>query len=362
MGSRPVQDPAPKERTTSQRVEVHPLTSSTDASWSDFVERSDRTTFFHELSWKKVLESSFPFQARYFLVRRGGAVTGVLPLFSVDNPFVRPTLVSVPFGVYGGVVAEDAESEGELVERVATLSREEGVSYCELRQVESVDDERLVPKNGYATFIRDLPEDPAECLRMLPRKARAAARQAIHRHSLEISAGPEQVDEFYRLFVHNKRHLGSPVLPRRFFDALFEVLGDRADLMLVRYRGRAVSGVVSFLFKDRVMPYYSGSLHEHEGLQINNFMYLKLMERGVDLGCRSFDFGRSRADSGSYRFKKHQGFQAQALGYQYYLERSKELPDLSPSNPRFRLAEEIWKRLPLPVVRGLGPLLIRYFV
>jgi len=36
------------------------------------------------------------------------------------------------------------------------------------------------------------------------------------------------------------------------------------------------------------------------------------------------------------------------------------MPDLSPSNPRFRLATELWKRLPLGVTKAVGPVLTRY--
>ena len=48
------------------------------------------------------------------------------------------------------------------------------------------------------------------------------------------------------------------------------------------------------------------------------------------------------------------------LPYQYLLLRGQAMPDLSPSNPRFNLAQRVWPRLPLPVTKVLGPLVTRY--
>jgi hypothetical protein len=36
------------------------------------------------------------------------------------------------------------------------------------------------------------------------------------------------------------------------------------------------------------------------------------------------------------------------------------MPDLSPSNPKMRLAVNAWKRLPLPLTKIIGPRLTRY--
>jgi hypothetical protein len=76
-------------------------------------------------------------------------------------------------------------------------------------------------------------------------------------------------------------------------------------------------------------------------------------------GYQIFDFGRSREGTGPYHFKRHWGFEPEALPYQYILQRG-SIPNLSPSNPKMRLAIAAWKRLPLAVTKTLGPRLTRY--
>ncbi|MBI4878934.1 MAG: GNAT family N-acetyltransferase [Planctomycetes bacterium] len=212
----------------------------------------------------------------------------------------------------------------------------------------------------YVTFLRDLPESAEDCLGMIPRKSRASTRHARDRHQMELVEGHACFDRFYELFVQNKRNLGSPVFARSFFARLLHLYGAEALIHGVRCQGRIVAGVLSFVFRDTLMPYYSGSEEAAERLGSMNFMYWKLMEAGVERGLKRFDFGRSRAGTGASTFKQNMGFEPAPLHYEYYLRRGAEIPSVNPSNPRFDGVKRLWRRLPLPLVRLLGPPLMKY--
>ena len=80
-----------------------------------------------------------------------------------------------------------------------------------------------------------------------------------------------------------------------------------------------MAGVMSFYYRDTVLPYYGGSIPEARNLSPNNFMYWKLMSRAGEKGCKYFDFGRSKQETGTFNFKRHMGFEPISLPYQYYL-------------------------------------------
>jgi CelD/BcsL family acetyltransferase involved in cellulose biosynthesis len=88
-------------------------------------------------------------------------------------------------------------------------------------------------------------------------------------------------------------------------------------------------------------------------------MYWDVMARAGQRGVRLFDYGRSKRETGSYRFKKHWGFEETPLAYEYSLVRAKTMPNVSPTNAKYHLFVEAWKRLPLPLSRMLGPPLAR---
>ena len=115
---------------------------------------------------------------------------------------------------------------------------------------------------------------------------------------------------------------------------------------------------MSFCFRDELLAYYSGTAPGADReFSASNFMYLALQEWAVRQGFSRFDFGRSRKDAGAFRFKQHQGFEPADLHYVYRLVRDRELPSLNPSNPKTRVLQENWRRLPAGLARRLsGPL------
>jgi FemAB-related protein (PEP-CTERM system-associated) len=177
-------------------------------------------------------------------------------------------------------------------------------------------------------------------------------------HDLE-SRVEDHLDNFYPIFSESYRNLGTPVLSRSYFEAIKNGLGADCEVLTVFKGETAVASVMSYYFRDEVIPYYGGSRTMARPLMANDFMYWELMRRGCESGKGMFDFGRSREGTGSYRFKKHWGFVPEPLHYQYALVKQSEMPDLSPGNPKYRLAIKIWKRMPASLTRILGPILAR---
>ena len=89
-------------------------------------------------------------------------------------------------------------------------------------------------------------------------------------------------------------------------------------------------------------------------------MYMALQEWAVERGFRHFDFGRSRKDSGAFKFKTNQGFEGRPLYYRYHLVRDRGLPSFNPSNPRTAVLRNAWSRMPIWAVRPLSDRLARY--
>ena len=119
--------------------------------------------------------------------------------------------------------------------------------------------------------------------------------------------------------------------------------------------GRALSSVLSFYFRDEVLPYYAGDDETAREMAANDFKYWELMRRACQRGVKVFDYGRSKLGSGSYAFKKNWGFEPQPLHYEYKLCRARAVPDVNPLNPKYRLLIAAWRRLPLPLANLIGP-------
>jgi len=294
------------------------------------------------------------------VAKRGGEICGVLPLFLAANWIQGRTLISSPFAVYGGILASDEEARQALCQAACRMAVEDKVQYLELREPHSPLGSELQTKNLYVTFEQELPSDPALLLKQLPKDTRYMIRKG-QKAGLRTVKGNDQLGPLHDIYAHSVRHLGTPVFAKRYFKILLEEFGNAAETTVIWNGNAAVAAVLSFRFRDQILPYYGGSLVEARALAANNFMYWEVLRDACERGIRRFDFGRSKLGTGSYTFKSQWNMQERPLPYQFYLANRKTLPNFSPVNPRFRLAIDIWKKMPIPVTKTFGPALVKLF-
>ena len=121
------------------------------------------------------------------------------------------------------------------------------------------------------------------------------------------------MDRFFALYADNVHRHGTPPLAKRYFEALQRVFGrDCEVLTVVEPGGKSVSSVLSFYFRDEVLPYYAGDIEAARDLAANDFKYWELLRRSCERGLRSFDFGRSKRGHGPIRLQEELGTGADA--------------------------------------------------
>ena len=169
----------------------------------------------------------------------------------------------------------------------------------------------------------------------------------------------KDVSRLYPLYAGSVRNLGTPVLAKRYIECLNSVFHDFIEIITITQDDRPLSSVMSFYFRDEVLPYYGGGCREARQFAANDFMYWEVMRRACLSGLRVFDFGRSKLGTGSYAFKKHWGFEPKPLHYEHALLRLDQIPQINPLNPKYALMIATWKRLPLFVANRIGPIVSR---
>lgn len=328
-----------------------------EAAWDAFVKSSSDGTVFHLIAWKRLVEDVFGHRPHYLYATDATGIRAILPLFEVNGLLSGRVLVSVPYGVYGGLCGADHEARERLMSEARRLVADRRARHVELRQLHGPMP-NLPTKSVYVSFRRSISPDPEVNMLAIPGKQRRWVRKGT-KNGLEVSWGWEPLDAFYDIFTRNMHRLGSPAFPARAFATIRDYFGDEAALLTVWHEKRLVAGVQVFYFRDQVLPYYAAASHEALHLGVNDFMYWELICQAARDGYRTFDFSRSRIGSGSYEFKRHWGFTPEPLAYQYLFLSGGDIPNLSPSNPRLKLLIETWKRLPVPVTRWLGPVLTK---
>jgi FemAB-related protein (PEP-CTERM system-associated) len=324
-------------------------------SWDRFVATRSDAAGYHEWAWREVFVNAFGHEPVYLAARADDEVVGVLPLVVIESRLFGRSLTSLPFLNYGGIVADDDVVCAQLLEAAAEVARRRQCPHVELRHVN-----RRLPhlpvRQHKVTMLLPIESGMWE---RVDRKVRNQIRKAQKSHLVAFRGGAELLDEFYTVFARNMRDLGTPVYSRRLFEEVLRAFPDRTAIHVVRLDGRPVAAGLTFRTRGRVEVPWASSIRDFNPLCPNHLLYWSILESAVERGADTMDFGRSTPGEGTFRFKEQWGAQPVPLHWEYLLLQGHALPNVSPSNPKYRLMIETWKRLPLPVATALGPHIVR---
>jgi FemAB-related protein (PEP-CTERM system-associated) len=336
---------------------VRKATAADAAAWDAFVLAAPTGNFFHRYGWRRIIEESMRQPCHFLLAERDGRIEGVLPLGEVKSRLFGHTLISMPYSVYGGIVAETPEAAAALDHAAQALARELGVGHLEYRDRDAPAHPEWPGSDLYFTFRKPLDSEVEKNMQEIPRKQRAMVRKGIKAGL--VSEVERDLSRFYPAYCESWHRLGTPVFPKRYFQLLLEEFGEDVDIVSVTLEQKVVCCVMNFYFRDEVWPYFAGITAGARAVAGSDFMYWEVMRMAVEKGCKLFDFGRSKVGTGSYDFKHNWGFSAQPLHYGYHLVRAGAVPENNPNNPKYRLFIQAWQHMPLPLANFIGPRIIR---
>jgi FemAB-related protein (PEP-CTERM system-associated) len=344
----------------SAALQVHRLDSHNPAQvarWEAFVAACPQATFFHRAGWQTIIREVFRHDTYFLYAEAQGQIQGVLPLGHVNSRLFGNALTSLPFAVYGGVAALTDDAATALEQEAQRLAQSLGTDHLELRNVQRRHTDWPL-QDLYVTFRKEILPKEEDNMLAIPRKQRAMVRKGI-KNGL-TSALDANVDRFFALYADNVHRHGTPAMPKRYFQALMDTFGADCEVLTVSSaQGTPLSSVLSFYFRDEVLPYYAGDDEAARDLAANDFKYWELMRRACARGLKVFDYGRSKAGTGPYAFKKNWGFEPTPLHYEFCLYKRDSIPQNNPNNAKYKLLIATWRRMPLGLATWLGPHIVR---
>lgn len=341
---------------TSRIASVHTF-SGEDAEWNAWVRDAPGSTFCHLAGWREVMRDVLGHEPVYTVATDpDGAWSGVLPMVSVRSRLFGRYLLSMPFLNYGGPLGSSAARQ-RLAEHAVEEARSRRVGLLELRSRTRV--------------LGDLPVSERKVTVTLPLPAttealwsdtfRAKLRSQIRRPmkaGMTTRFGADQLEPFYEVFTRNMRDLGTPVLPRAFFERIARVLGDQVEFCTVWLGDQPVASGCGFVWNDEFEITWASSLREHNRSAPNMLLYCAFMERMIEREVKVFNFGRCTPGGGTHKFKLQWGGVDEPLPWSQWSPTGVDATP-SPERPIFQAATAVWQRLPLAVANRLGPLLAR---
>jgi FemAB-related protein (PEP-CTERM system-associated) len=332
------------------------LTPSERGLWTDFVARNSGN-YCQVLEWQRVLAVSYRLETHFLMFFDAGIPVGLLPLAVIPSLFSRKA-VSLPFCNYGGLLVAGNFDKQRVLQSALDYLGARGIARIEFRDLRGLADGK---SSSEVTLLLDLPETQELLWKNVGDKARNQVRKA-ERAGLAAHWGPDQAGDLYDIYAENMGRLGTPVHARAFVDGILDAFGERADVLTVRLGGQAVAAMLVLKHDDTWADPIASSRVEFKHLNANMLLYWEALRQAMLSGAKRFDFGRSKKESGTYRFKRQWGAREAPLDYYTYVDgvRVESASTDAYRGGKAALFAKFWTRLPSSFQRLVGPEIRRF--
>jgi serine/alanine adding enzyme len=351
--------PADPVAQSDSSLQVRRIDDDGRGAWDGYVLNCPRRELYHLYAWRDVIRDAFGGETYYLAAFRNEQIVGVLPLARLNSRLFGNFLVSLPYFNYAGVLANDDESVAALWRSAITLGESLGAAHVELRHAAPLLSVQAV-RTDKVTMILDLPATADALTKQLPAKLRSQIKRPQREGVVAQVGGVELLDDFYNVFASNMRDLGTPVYGRNLFAIILKYFPDVARLVVIRLKEQPVAAAFVIGHNGMMEIPWASSLREFNHISVNMALYWEVLKYSIEAGYARFDFGRTTADSGTFKFKKQWGAQPKQLYWHYWMKNGGGPPQINHANPKYHLMISTWQRLPLWLANWLGPKLIKH--
>ncbi len=328
--------------------------------WNKFVLSMKDHSFYFLYEWKEIIEQTFGHKSFYIAIENDASeITGILPLIYMRSFFWGKFLISLPFVNYGGIVAENNDIRIALLNEAIFIAKEKKIDFIELRHLKQYN-LMLPQKKNKVVMLLTLPPDPDLLWKSFPSEVRNQVRKAQKNSIQVINGGLELLNGFYDVFAHNMRDLGTPVYSKVFFENIMKLFPHETRIFSLIWHDIIIASGFTIGYRGKLEIPWASSNKRFNKLCPNNLLYWHILKCGCEQGYETFDFGRSSWNSGTFKFKKQWGALPHQLYWDYWLKENSILPEINPNNDKYKFIIKMWKHLPIPITKLIGPEIVKY--
>ena len=327
-------------------------------NWNAYVKTNPSATIYHMAEWRQLIKNTFGHDGHYLYASgTNNKIKGVLPLIRLKSRLFGDFLVSMPYFNYGGAVADHPDIESKLMSAANDYASELNASHIEYRDDVARTD--YPARTDKVNMILPLPSCKQVLWEGFTPKLRAQIKRPQRENPVVKHGHVELLEDFYRVFARNMRDLGTPVYGRSFFHHILMTFPEQSRILTISLGNKPVAAAFLIGYGETLEIPWASTVRAVNHLSINMLMYWEILGFAIENNYSFFDFGRSSKKAGTYQFKKQWGARPIQSYWHYWLSTGKTMPSLNPNNPKYRLAIEVWKRLPISVTKLVGPMIVK---
>ena len=330
-------------------------------TWDAYIKHHPQSSIYHSQIFLNTISHTFGHKLKLLIAtdNTSNNIVGLVPIVEQKSPLFGHLWTSIPFVNYGGILADNAEIEKELLKKAKSFAFEAGVKQIEIRGLYQRPCDWKINTDKASMWLK-LPADSDTLLKSFKAKLRSQINKG-YTEQVSIRIGKsELLSDFYAVFSRNMRDLGTPVYSIKLFKNILESLAYNAHIVMVYFEGKPASCAFLIRSENRMEIPWASTIREYNQHNLNMVLYWEVLKLSCKNGCEIFDFGRSSIDASTYRFKKQWG----SLPIQHYWYSNspdaQESSGVNPNNPKYQLMIRVWQRLPVWLANLIGPHIVKY--
>jgi len=345
---------------------VAPAGGADVTSWLQYIQRTG--VAFNTPEWAAVVRDCYGFED--CTVHSGAAS---LPLFYSWSPLFGRKLVSAVFNSYASPVYDSVDECRELLRMAVATALARRVSLLEVKSLYPlpsalVEELRLIERRRYRTTLIDLDAHRSDLsgysANFRSHLRRAYARVARAEVSIARTTALADVRSFHDVMLRHYRDNHSMIgQPRRLFEIMHErlILAGKGDLWVAKTADGVVIGGILFVTTPTIATgAFGASNASYRHLSIDAVMKDVTLRFYAERGFALYDLGISSPKQEALLFAKSR-FRGMTFDIPYYyrLVEGGHVPEIDFADAYLGL-RRLFRWVPMPLVRRLSPLVVRY--
>jgi hypothetical protein len=328
-------------------------------NWDEFVRDHPHSIAWQSYGWSDVVCKHNGLDFYPIAVFDGGRIQGILPIYHVKDVTGKSRLISVPYAVAGGMLADNPDVRKILLDKAIEISHRYNSCKITLKQYKLKIEEKLLIDDNYYNRELSLTPDIDKLWESISTGNQEKVTEALKLGAV-LDYPSNDVSTFYNLLVRHHHTRGIPCVSKRWIEDLLAF--QMYSIALLKVKGEIIVATMVKEFKDTISFPFTCLAKKDDGISLPAYaLYWELIKYFATGGKTIFHSGRIPLTDDAEPHRLGWGGVKYQYFYQYYPNIGTKTEYTTKRGKKRELIEECWKRLPLSVAIILGPRIVKYF-
>ena len=344
---------------TSKEIKTEVVDESFRDKWNLYLRNQPYSIAWHSWDWHHVVIKQFPHQFFPLAALRADSIIGVFPLYRLDYGKHRNALISVPFAVAGGIVADTPEIENLLLKESINLSKTIGTEKIVMKQYKRRIEGDLRTDDTYFNRELSLKAGPDTLWNNLNDKNRELIRLA-QKDNLTLQFPCNDLALFYKLVFRHHHRMGIPCVSKKYVSDLVD--SKMYSTAVIYSNSKPLAATMVKEYKKSISFPFSAQYYDNDQCKRALYkLYWDLIKNYCDKGFEIFHSGRMPANEDVPEYRLGWGGEQHNYYYQYYPNTTLATESSKKRGWKRTLFTNAWKSLPGFIANSVSPFVIKNF-